>query len=131
MLVSDAGVLALSLAHDGAIGQRARATLIRVARVVIPALADIETVSVLRKWWLAGTIDLSRFELAVKELGSSPYHRRDMRPLLARVLQLRANVTPYDAVYVALAESLGCPLATTDGRLSRATGIRCPIIVVS
>lgn len=31
----------------------------------------------------------------------------------------------YDAWYVALAEMFACPLATLDGRLSRATGPQC------
>ena len=43
----------------------------------------------------------------------------------ARVWELRHNVTPYDAWYVALAEGLDCELATLDGNLSRAPGPRC------
>jgi len=42
-----------------------------------------------------------------------------------RVWQLRANVTPYDAWYVALAEALDVPLATLDLRLATAPGPRC------
>jgi predicted nucleic acid-binding protein len=45
------------------------------------------------------------------------------------VFELRANVTPYDAVYVALAEELGCLLLTADRRLSRAPGLRCEVEV--
>lgn len=39
---------------------------------------------------------------------------------LARALQLQPRVRVLDGLYVALAESLGCPLVTTDGRLARA-----------
>ena len=46
-------------------------------------------------------------------------------PLAARVWELRENVTPYDAWYVALAESLDADVATLDVRLSRAAGPRC------
>jgi predicted nucleic acid-binding protein len=46
-------------------------------------------------------------------------------PFASRVWELRANVTAYDAWYVALAESLGAKLATLDTRLSRAAGPRC------
>jgi predicted nucleic acid-binding protein len=42
---------------------------------------------------------------------------------------MRANVTPYDAVYVALAEALGCELVTADARLAKAAGPRCAIRV--
>ena len=38
-----------------------------------------------------------------------------------------ANLTAYDAVYVALAEALGAPLVTCDGRLARATGHRARV----
>ena len=39
---------------------------------------------------------------------------------LSRALQLQARVRVLHGLYVALAESLGCPLVTTDGRLARA-----------
>jgi predicted nucleic acid-binding protein len=46
-------------------------------------------------------------------------------PLAERIWELRANVTPYDAWYVALSEELGVPLLTLDGRLARAPGPTC------
>ena len=48
-------------------------------------------------------------------------------PLLPRAFELRANVTAYDAMYVALAEALDCPLVTADARLAAASGPRCKI----
>jgi len=42
--------------------------------------------------------------------------------MLERIWELRHVLTPYDAAYVALAEALGLPLATTDRRLGRAPG---------
>jgi predicted nucleic acid-binding protein len=47
------------------------------------------------------------------------------------VFELRANVSPYDAVYVALAEALGAELITADRRLAAAPGIRCPVRMLS
>ena len=41
-------------------------------------------------------------------------------PLAERAWQLRANLSFYDALYVALAEALDCPLVTADQRLARA-----------
>ena len=42
--------------------------------------------------------------------------------LLARIWELRYNVTAYDAAYLALAEALDAPLPTRDARLTGATG---------
>jgi predicted nucleic acid-binding protein len=43
--------------------------------------------------------------------------------LLSRVWELRENLTAYDAVYIALADTLEAPLVTTDARLARAPGV--------
>ena len=42
---------------------------------------------------------------------------------MTRVWELRDNLTPYDAAYVALAEALEAPLLTADEPLTRAPGI--------
>jgi len=44
------------------------------------------------------------------------------RLFLARVWQLRENLSAYDACYIALAEWLSAPLLTRDARLARAPG---------
>ncbi len=49
------------------------------------------------------------------------------KSLLGRACELRHNVGAYDAMYVALAEILQCPLITTDVRLANAAGVRCEI----
>jgi len=46
-----------------------------------------------------------------------PHH-----PLADRAWELRHNLTPYDAVFVALAEALEVPLVTCDRRLAMAPG---------
>ncbi len=50
-------------------------------------------------------------------------------PLLARVWELREDLSVYDASY-ALAELLRCSVLTADSPLSAAPGIRCPVTVV-
>jgi predicted nucleic acid-binding protein len=47
-----------------------------------------------------------------------------------RAIDLRENVTAYGASYVALAEILGCPLVTTDGKLARAVQSRIDVTLV-
>jgi predicted nucleic acid-binding protein len=50
-----------------------------------------------------------------------------MQPLQRRVLDLRHNVTAYDAMYVALAEALDLPLLTDDGKFAGTPGHRADI----
>lgn len=47
------------------------------------------------------------------------------------VTDARHNLSPYDALYVALAESLGLTLVTCDGSATRAPGLRCAVEVVA
>jgi predicted nucleic acid-binding protein len=49
-------------------------------------------------------------------------------PIAERVWELRHTITSYDAWYVAVAEALGLPLATTDERLARASGPSCDFL---
>jgi predicted nucleic acid-binding protein len=50
--------------------------------------------------------------------------------LVDRMWALRGNLTAYDVAYVATAEALDCPLVTGDGRLAKASGIRCEVRVL-
>lgn len=74
---------------------------------------------------MAGTVTDARFEDAVRDLADVPLARFPTLWLMHRAFQLRANVTAYDACYVALAEALEWPLCTADRRLVRAFGPRC------
>ena len=58
-------------------------------------------------------------------LHDMPVARFPSRGLMHRAFELRANVTAYDACYVALAEALDWPLYTADRRLTQASGPRC------
>ncbi|CDK00856.1 putative ribonuclease VapC1 [Microbacterium sp. C448] len=127
MIVVDASVLANALADDSDDGERARARLLSENRLVAPELIDVEVASVFRRRWLAGDLDEERLALAIEDLAAVGIERMPMRQLMSRVIDLRRNVTPYDAVYVALAEVLGCSLLTADQRLALAPGPRCEI----
>lgn len=127
MIVLDASVLANVVGDDGAAGATARARLSAAGAASVPDLADVETVSVLRKRWLAGDLSDHRFRAAVDDLLGLPLTRFATGPLMRRAYALRRNVTPYDAVYVALAEGLACPLVTADARLQRAPTTTCQV----
>lgn len=125
MIVVDASVLANVVGDDTASGERARVRLAAASSASVPDLADVETVSTLRRRWLAGDLAAERCQLAIEDLLSLPITRMPVGPLLHRVFELRANLTAYDACYVALAEALGCPLVTSDRRLANAPMITC------
>lgn len=130
MIVIDASVLANVVGDDGSDGRRARQEFRNAGDVAAPDLVDVETVAVLRKRWLAGTVTDQRFAAAVDDLGQLDLDRYPTLPFMQRAYQLRANVTAYDSAYVALAETLGCDLLTGDRRLASATGPRCTIRVL-
>lgn len=126
MIVLDASVLANAVADNGPDGRRARAAL-RGEELAAPDLIDVETVSVLRKRWQADDLTTRAFRRSVADLADLPIARYPALPLMPRAFELRANVTPYDAAYVGLAEALACPLLTGDARLAKAPGPRCEI----
>lgn len=127
MIVVDASVLANVVGDDGADGQRARSEIRAAGRVAAPDLVDVETVSVLRKRWLAGTVSDHRFAAALDDLEAIDLDRFPTRHLMRRAFELRATVTAYDAAYVALAEGLDAELVTADRRLANAPGPRCAV----
>lgn len=130
MIVVDASVLTNALADDGHDGIAARGLLAREGSAAIPDLADVETVAVLRKRWIAKTITARRFAAAIEDLGDLPFQRYPALPFMSRAYELRSHVTAYDATYVALAEALACDLVTADRRLSRAHGLRCAVRLI-
>jgi len=130
VIVVDASVLANALGDDDTDGSLARSELRAAVDLTAPDLVDVETVAVLRKRWLARTISEQRFQTAVSDLERLDFERVPALRLMRRAYELRANVTAYDATYVALAEALDCELLTADQRLARAAGPRCTIRVL-
>ena len=74
---------------------------------------------------------MSRFAAAVGDLEGLAIDRYPTLRFMRRAYELRDNLTPHDAAYVALAESLGCELVTADQRLSKAPDPRCPVRLLS
>jgi predicted nucleic acid-binding protein len=130
LIVIDASVLANVIGDDGNDGHRARQEFGLADAVAAPDLVDVETVAVLRKRWLSGTISDQRFADAVGDLEDLEFDRYPTLQFMARAYELRANVTAYDCAYVGLAEELGCELLTADERLAKAPGPCCRIRVL-
>jgi predicted nucleic acid-binding protein len=131
MIVVDASVLANALGDDDGDGRIARETLRAAGEFTAPDLIDVETVAVLRRRWLARSITARRFDAAITDLDRMDFERIPTGRLIRRAYRLRADVSAYDAMYVALAEALGCEPVSADRRLAGATGPRCTIRVVA
>jgi predicted nucleic acid-binding protein len=112
--------------------ERAPAVLQAVGdtEMVAPDGINPEVLSTLRRLERIGELPAGRAIQAVDDLLDAAVRRLPTLPLLPQVWALRANVTSYDACYVALARDLGCPLVTGDLRLSRAAGLGVPLITV-
>lgn len=87
-----------------------------------PHLLDIEVAQVLRRLSRTGDLAPERAAEALEDLAQSPVRRHPHIGLLARVWELRHNLTAYGAAYVALAEALGAPLLTCDKALASSSG---------
>jgi predicted nucleic acid-binding protein len=87
-----------------------------------PHLLDIEVTQVLRRLVREGTVPGNRADEAVRDLLDLRITRYPHFVLLPRIWQLRHNLSAYDATYVVLAEKLGAPLVTRDGRLAASPG---------
>jgi predicted nucleic acid-binding protein len=122
VIVIDASVLATALGDDGDDGANARAR-IRGEELAAPEIIDLEVASV----WRRTLSDERRAALALADLIDIPLRRARHLPLLTRCWQLRHNLTPYDASYIALAEALEVPFVTADRRLARAGATHCKI----
>ena len=119
-----------SAALDATLNAGAARRALASEQLHAPHLIDSEVANGLRRRVAAQqlTADAGWTALdAFRRLGMTRYPAFS---LLDRVWELRANLSAYDASYVALAELLDCTLLTADARLSRAPGIRCPITLV-
>ena len=130
MIVVDASVLIAALASRGSHGITARRRLFEDANLHAPHLIDIEIISAVRQLQVGERIKARRATDALADLSDLALIRHPHWPFTERIWELRSNLTPYDAVYVALAEALGCPFVTGDRRIARAPGIGCAVEVL-
>jgi predicted nucleic acid-binding protein len=95
--------------------------------IVIPHGLDLEFTNVLRRLVRSGHTSADAAHLALATLRSMPITRHSHTSLLDRIWELRDNMWPYDAAFVALAEALGATLVTVDHKFEGAPGLRCEI----
>ncbi|MEV7678042.1 type II toxin-antitoxin system VapC family toxin [Streptomyces sp. NPDC088341] len=135
MIVIDCSALVFFLTDDGPTGQRVRKRVVEEDRLAAPHLIDYEVISALlglARGRRGGKPKLTARALhkAMATFRDLPIDRHETLILWERVKTLSANLSAYDAQYVALAEILGVPLITSDARIERGGGAaRCEIVV--
>lgn len=123
-LVVDASFVVSALTESGAVGSWADA-LLDTDDLAAPHLMLVEAANILRRGESAGILGADTGALAHADLLALRVELFPYAEFARRVWELRHNLTSYDGLYVAVAESLGADLATLDGRLARASGPRC------
>lgn len=130
MIVLDASAVIESLLRTPAARAVERRLFDPSETLHAPHLLDVEVAQVIRRYAANGELDADRGRSAIADLADLPLRRYPHDFLLARVWDLRNNLTAYDAIYVALAEALDAPLLTRDKRLAASGGHHARIELV-
>jgi len=126
VIVLDTSALVEFLVGSDPVAERIRA-ITSGERLAAPHAVDLECASTLRGLVHGGKLPHDEGERALQLLGRMKITRYGHVPLLARIWQLRHNMWPYDAAYVALAESLGAELVTLDAKMEKIPGLMCTV----
>lgn len=95
-----------------------------------PHLIDVEVLSTTRKLILRHDIPKHDADALLRDFKRTTIERFPHAPLFDAAWELRENITPYDAMYVALARMLGVTLVTLDRRLARAASRHCEVALL-
>ncbi len=117
MTVLDTSAAIDYLLADGAASQVA-GMLSDDGPAAAPDLLVFEVLAVLRRRVGRGELSEERARGAIEDLGDLAVELFPTLPLRRRAFDLRHNLTAADALFVALAELLAEPLATTDRALA-------------
>jgi predicted nucleic acid-binding protein len=131
VIIVDASVLANMLVYADDRGRKARSVLGRDAEWAAPEHWKAEVFSVIRGLALGNIISDEQAVWAIERLPHLGVDHVSLGELLPRMWQLRANISGYDAAYVALAEARNLTLVTSDGRLAHGATTYCRVELVS
>ena len=107
------------------------ARVVAGAELIAPDVINPEVMQSLRNLERGGKLSGDRAARAVTALTHSAVTRVPTAGLIAGAWSLRANVSAYDACYVALARALDCPLLTTDAPLQRAPSLGVTFLTIA
>lgn len=127
-LVADASVLVASVTDYRGYGQWANEMIRADEQLFCPAFVDVECAHGLRRMEFTGDVPSIEAEIALYEILAMDKSLQPFEPFVDRIWELRHNLTCYDAWYVALAETLDCPLVTLDRRIARVGGLNCEVL---
>ena len=130
MIVLDASAVIEWLLQTPAGARVDRRIFSRPTSLHAPHLLDLEVAQVLRRYVRDKDITAQRGQEALEDLGGLPLNRYPHDFLIPRIWRLRANLTAYDAAYVALSELLDVPLLTCDSGIASAPGHHATVEVV-
>jgi predicted nucleic acid-binding protein len=127
VITVDASTIIAALIKSGSGGDWARELLQQP--MLAPAMIRAEVSHVLRQHQMRGELAATAASAAHADaldlkIGLVPYE-----VVATRIWELRMNITPYDAWYVATAEASASKLATLDKRLANSPGPRCSFLL--
>ena len=126
MIVLDTSAMVEFLVGADPLAERVRAT-VTGEKLAAPHVIDLECAAAMRGLVRGGKLPAAEAERALDLLGDLRLERYGHVPLLCRIWQLRHNMWPYDAAYVALAEFLDAELLTLDGKIAAVPGVQCAV----
>jgi predicted nucleic acid-binding protein len=126
VIVLDTSAMVEFLVGADDVAERVRAA-VAGETLAVPHAVDLECASTLRELVQGQKLPADEAQRALELLGGIGVTRYGHVPLLGRIWQLRQNAWPYDAAYVALAESLNADLVTVDGKFEKIPGISCTV----
>lgn len=127
-VVCDASALVALLVDDGPDGRWA-AQALSGSRLAAPHLLPYEATNILRRLVLSERLGADLAAQAHHDLCDLAIDLWPYELVGGRVWELRANLTAYDASYVAVAEAAGAALVTLDRGIAGAPGVRCDVLV--
>lgn len=104
---------------------------LRGTEPLAPEHIDAEVLSAVTRLVRTDVVTAERGRVAIQRLVRASIERVPVAPLLLGAWELRHNLSADDALYVALARRLECPLITADRRIAAAPGLGVSIVVAA